>query len=67
MPYFFNLAPNYDLTLTQRLSDQQDPFITGEWRHLTVNGSYRLTGYAHRPQDELAEDSNQELRGWHYW
>ena len=63
MPYFFNLAPNYDLTLTQRLSDQQDPFITGEWRHLTGNGSYRLTGYAHRPQDELAEDSNQELRG----
>ena len=63
MPYFFNLAPNYDLTLTPRLSDQQDPFITGEWRHLTGNGSYRLVGYAHRPQDELAKDSDQELRG----
>ena len=54
MPYFFNLAPNYDLTLTPRFSDQQEPFITGEWRHLTGNGSYRLTGYIHRPQDELA-------------
>ena len=63
MPYFFNLAPNYDLTLTPRISDQQDPFITGEWRHLTGNGSYRLTGYMHRPQDELATDSDQELRG----
>ena len=63
MPYFFNLAPNYDLTLTPRFSDQQEPFITGEWRHLTGNGSYRLTGYVHRPQDELALDSDQELRG----
>ena len=63
MPYFFNLAPNYDLTLTPRFSDQQEPFITGEWRHLTGNGSYRLTGYIHRPQDELALDSDQELRG----
>ena len=62
MPYFFNLAPNYDLTLTPRFSDQQEPFITGEWRHLTGNGSYRLTGYIHRPQDELALDSDQELR-----
>jgi LPS-assembly protein len=63
MPYFFNLAPNYDLTLTPRISEQQDPFISGEWRHLTGNGSYRLTGYMHRPQDELALDTDQELRG----
>ena len=63
IPFFFNLAPNYDLTLTPRISDRQDPFITGEWRHLTGNGSYRLTGYAHRPQNELAADSDQELRG----
>jgi LPS-assembly protein len=63
LPYFFNLAPNYDLTLTPRISDRQDPFITAAWRHLTSNGNYRLTGYAHRPQDELAGDSDQELRG----
>ena len=62
-PYFFNLAPNYDLTLTPRISDQQDPFITGAWRHLTGNGSYQLTGYAHRPRHRLAEDAAKELRG----
>ena len=62
IPYFFNLAPNHDLTLTQRISDQQDPFVKGEWRHLTRNGSYQLTAYMHRPQDELADDSDRELR-----
>ena len=62
MPYFFNLAPNYDLTLTPRISDQQEPFLAGEWRHLTSKGNYKMTGYVHRPQDELALDSDQELR-----
>jgi LPS-assembly protein len=63
MPYFFNLAPNYDLTLTPRISDRQEPFVTGAWRHLTGNGKYQLTAYAHRPRNELAGDTDQELRG----
>ena len=63
IPYFFNLAPNYDLTLTPRLGDGQEPFLTGEWRHLTKNGNYQFTGYLHRPQDELATDTSKELRG----
>ena len=63
MPYFFNLAPNYDLTLTPRISDQQEPFLSGEWRHLTSKGKYKMTGYIHRPQDDLAMDSQKELRG----
>ena len=63
MPYFLNLAPNYDLTLTPRISDQQEPFLAGEWRHLTTKGNYKMTGYIHRPQDDLAMDSQRELRG----
>ena len=63
IPYFFNLAPNYDLTLTPRLGDGQEPFFAGEWRHLTKNGNYQFTGYFHRPQDELATDTSKELRG----
>jgi len=63
VPYFFNLAQNYDLTLTPRVSEKQEPFVTGEWRHLTQNGSYQLTGYIHRPRNLLASDTSRELRG----
>ena len=62
LPYFFNLAPNYDLTLTARMSEKQDPFLTGEWRHLTANGRYALTGYMHRPQNELTDDTSRNNR-----
>lgn len=62
LPYFFNLAPNYDLTLTPRMSEKQDPFLSGEWRHLTANGRYALTGYMHRPQNELTDDTSRNNR-----
>ncbi|MDA9590727.1 LPS assembly protein LptD, partial [Alphaproteobacteria bacterium] len=62
VPYFLNLAPNYDLTLTPRLSEKQDPFLESEWRHLTSKGRYRLTGYMHRPKNDLADDTSRNNR-----
>jgi LPS-assembly protein len=62
IPYFLNLAPNYDLTLTPRMSEKQDPFIESEWRHLTSKGRYRLTGYMHRPKNDLADDTSRNNR-----
>lgn len=61
-PYFLDLAPNYDLTLSPRIGTKQDPFITGEWRHLTESGSYNLTAYIHQPRAELSEDTSRETR-----
>jgi LPS-assembly protein len=63
IPYFFDLAPNYDLTVTPRLSAKQDPFIKADWRHLTQKGSYQLTTYWHEPKDQLAEDTSHSPRG----
>lgn len=62
-PYFMELAPNYDLTLTPRFSAEQDPFMKMEWRHLTSHGQYQATGYVHQPSDILAEDSTRDIRG----
>ncbi|MEX1196729.1 MAG: LPS assembly protein LptD [Pseudohongiellaceae bacterium] len=45
-PYYFNLAPNYDATLTPRIISQRGPMLEGEFRHLsdwstnTVNGAW---------------------------
>ena len=61
-PYYLDLAPNYDLTLTPRISEKQDPFLTSQWRHLTRFGSYQLTGYVHRPSGELNNDTSRDNR-----
>jgi LPS-assembly protein len=45
-PYFFALAPNYDLTLSPSFYTLQGPLLDAEWRHRTEIGSYsiRLSG-----------------------
>jgi LPS-assembly protein len=46
VPYFFNLAPNYDITVTPTYLTKQGFFGDVEWRHRLANGDYsiRLTG-----------------------
>ncbi len=46
IPYFLNLAPNYDLTLTPAYLSLQGPFGDAQWRHRLDNGEYniRVTG-----------------------
>ncbi|MGH6944102.1 MAG: LPS-assembly protein LptD, partial [Geminicoccaceae bacterium] len=41
-PYFFNLAPNYDLTLAPIFTTNQGPVLTGEYRHLLRSGRFDL-------------------------
>jgi len=42
LPYFWNLAPNYDLTLTPTLLSKQGFLGDIEWRHRLINGSYTI-------------------------
>lgn len=58
VPYFFDLAPYYDLTVTPRFSEKQDPFLKAEWRHLTRTGRVEATGYLHQPKDDLLPTGN---------
>ena len=46
IPYFFNLAPNYDITVTPVYFTTQGLFGDVEWRHRLANGDYsiRVTG-----------------------
>ncbi len=55
--YFFNLAPNYDLTLATTYYTRQGFLATGEWRHRTRNGSYNLTVAGISQQDRFAFDT----------
>ena len=40
VPYFLNLAPSYDLTLTPTYFTSQGPFLDAEWRQRLNNGQY---------------------------
>ncbi|MBE8220929.1 MAG: LPS-assembly protein LptD [Alphaproteobacteria bacterium] len=63
-PYFFDLAPNYDLTLLPRFTAKQNVVLGGTWRHLTKRGQYEISAYGHIPQDDLADiDGNHNFRG----
>jgi len=41
-PYYFNLAPDYDLTLYPRYMTQQGLMMGGEWNQRLINGSYTI-------------------------
>jgi len=69
LPYFLNLAPNYDLTLTPTFLTRQGVLGQAEWRHRLVNGSYaiRASGIFQQDQDAFLASPlgprDKEFRG----
>lgn len=52
LPYYFNIAPNYDATLTPRVLNKRGQQIAGEFRYLNALGQGELRG-DYLGQDEL--------------
>ncbi len=44
IPYYFALAPNYDLTLSPRITSEQGVLLRGEWRQRFENGELTIRG-----------------------
>ncbi len=42
VPYYWALAPDYDLTVSPLLTSQQGPLLQGEWRQRLLDGSYNI-------------------------
>lgn len=59
IPYYWNLAPNYDLTLTPRYIGDRGNMLESEFRYLTedLNGTFELAAL---PNDERREAANLE-------
>ena len=53
-PYFFNLAPNYDLTVAPTLLTRQGLLGQAEWRHRVDNGLYNIKVSGIYQQDQEA-------------
>jgi LPS-assembly protein len=41
-PYYWAMAPNYDLTFSPMITSTQGPLLQGEWRHRLLDGAYNI-------------------------
>lgn len=65
-PYFWALAPNYDLTTTVTGLTEQGALVDATWRHRLVTGSYdiRLSGiFQADPEAFRGTDGDRDFRG----
>jgi len=61
LPYYINLAPNYDATVTPRFMAKRGVQLGGEFRYLGRGYSGQLTG-TYLNKDKLTQDKR-----WMYW
>ena len=63
-PFFWNLAPNYDVTFSPTLLSRQGLLMQGQWRHRLLNGAYAVRAAGIFQQDPGAfEDDGEALSG----
>jgi LPS-assembly protein len=65
-PYYINISPDKDATITPILTTKEGPVLDGEYRQRTNNGRYEFKGSVTYPdkRDELgAELAEREVRG----
>ncbi len=66
VPYYFNLAPNYDLTLTPRYMSKRGASLSTEFRYLKPNYA-GLVSFEYLPSDNLAtENPGIDAKRWSY-
>jgi len=68
-PYYFALAPDYDLTITPMITSKQGPLVQAEWRQRLINGAYmvRASGIFQLDKQALLDKGdlpgNRDFRG----
>ncbi|NVJ67450.1 MAG: LPS assembly protein LptD, partial [Gammaproteobacteria bacterium] len=65
-PYYLNLAPNYDLTLTPRYMSKRGAALGTEFRYLMPSYAGEI-GFDYLPDDDLAADNSEiDAERWAY-
>jgi len=68
VPYYFNLAPNYDATLSTHIYSTRNPMLSGEFRYLTENYGEGIFNGSYLPNDkEYDGEDRRSLFYDHYW
>ncbi len=58
IPYYLNLAPNYDATITPRIMSRRGLMLAGEFRYLTKDHRGMVTGEVIPDDQEVAGNRN---------
>jgi LPS-assembly protein len=64
LPYYFNLAPNYDATLAPRWMSERGVQLGGEFRYLNSGSSGNLRA-EYMPEDEI-EKRSRSVTAWRH-
>jgi LPS-assembly protein len=68
VPYYLQLAPNRDVTITPHVYTSAAPMLEGEYRALTSRGAYRINAFATYssavPVSGLPSSGNDRFRGY---
>jgi LPS-assembly protein len=66
LPYYINIAPNYDATLTPRILSKRGNQLAGEFRYLNALGEGEVSG-DYLGQDEINPNfSERKQAQWHH-
>lgn len=60
LPLYFNLAPNYDFTLSPRYIEKRGTLLQGEFRHLSQRSNLHLKA-AHMERDRMRREENKRF------
>ena len=64
VPYYFALAPDYDLTLSPRYTTKQGLLMQGEFRQRLINGAYSIRAYGIHQEDKGQFANEPGYRDW---
>jgi LPS-assembly protein len=64
VPYFWNLAPNYDLTFRPVITSDQGVLGKAEWRHRLADGSYNVNVAGIYQLDNNVDDADAGGSRW---
>ena len=68
IPYYLNLAPNYDATINTHVYTNRNPMLSGEFRYLTENYGEGIFNGSYLPSDREYDGKNRSSFFYdHYW
>ena len=68
IPYYLNLAPNYDATINTHIYTNRNPMLSGEFRYLTENYGEGIFNGSYLPSDKEYDGENRSSFFYdHYW
>lgn len=64
IPFYWAIAPNYDMTIAPRISSRQGVLGQIDFRHRLINGAYEIRAYGINQQDPGAYAGQVGDRNW---